>query len=490
MQIPFGTLVTFANKSAFTEAIRQRQWDASEIPFADVRGYHIYSDLGLQLEISAAENDQVAYRNLQIFQAYASAAEGAARAAGIRILEVQGRRLHLFRESIRAEASLTAEVLNACKVFFALASEQIGAIATGTPFTIRMAVDYGRAILLRSVGDDVSESIVSLGNAANRPAKKLARDVERAGVPAGHAAINETATNGDDNGAPVWRIFDLSSAITSPERATLVEQAKIAFSAAETLARSFEPNPQNPVNVPHRRRGFMLRADLDGFSDQVRDAMAGGTETVQSLVRDFQVIMNYPVAFKDTLPEGVSVLAFPWAGDCANLLLECDNYSIERTYLPNRAAINWHDQGRGLGGNGTDWRSRMRGSKWLVAIAGGEDREKQHGFILTGNVFADGRTFHVGAGWSWQRSLDAEQSAGTRPEDTVIHNEDYGALDEPLQPPYSPHSEHPSLFKIAPFERLVKAQREHEAKGKVSVPSTVPGLGIRVEPPRPYVRNS
>jgi hypothetical protein len=214
--------------------------------------------------------------------------------------------------------------------------------------------------------------------------------------------------------------------------------------------------------------------------------MSRGGEAIRALVKEFQTIMNYPTAFKDTLPEGVSVLMFPWAGDCANLLLECDDYELERTYLPNRAAINWHDQGRGLGGNGTNWRRLLGDSKWLVAIAGGDDDESEHGFILTGNIVADGRTFHVGAGWPWGRSLDAEQSAGTIPEDTVIQNEDHSALDASLQVPYSDHPEHPSLFKIAPFSKLVRAQARHEEAGKISMPAAVPGTSIKVSAPRPY----
>jgi len=487
MQIPFGQLIAFASRRTFQEAIANRRWEVGEVPYSDVRGYHLYSDLGLRLAISAAESDEAAYRNLQILQAYVSAAESAGEVTGMTFLEVQGRRLHLFREAASADDELAEEVRRGCRAFYELARRKILDVAPGTEFTIRMALDYGRAILLRSVGDDVSESIVSLGNAANRPAKKLARDVDRSGVPAGYLAINETAFGQDENQPPVWRLVDLTAPIVSRKTDDLLGESMVAFSAIENRARPFEPNPHNPVNAPRKRRGFMFRADLDGFSSRVSDAMSSGADAISSLVADFQVLMSYPVAFKDTLPDGVSVVAFPWAGDCANLLLECDDYAVERTYLPNRAAINWHDQGRGLAGNGTDWRSRMRGSKWLVAIAGGEQVEKEHGFILTGNVLASGRTFHVGSGWSWQRSLDAEQSTGTRPEDTVIHNEDYGGLDEPLRRPYSEHAAQPALFKIAPFDRLVKAQRDHDDKGRVSVPATVPSLGIKVNSPRPYV---
>lgn len=492
MPIPFSQLITFTRRTKFNEAIRQGQWRPEDVPFSDTLGFHVYSDLDVRLILAAAENEDTAYINLQIIQAYATAADAIAQATGLRILEVQGLRLHLFRES-KQPAKDAEQVINACKVFHDLATTKIREIRRTLPFTIRMAADYGRAILLRSVGEDVSESIVSLGNAANRPAKELARDVSHLGVPAGHLAFNEAALNSDPSATPAWTLIDLTEAVSikkgvleSLDEAANARYAEVAFSAMQRLAQQFEPNPNNPVQTPHKRHGFMFRADLDQFSPRVATAISDGDAALSELVKEFHTIMNYPAAFKDTLPDGVSVLMFPWAGDCANLFLECDNYSLERTYLPNGAAISWHDQGRGLGGKGTNWRKLLRDCKWLVAIAGGDDAGSGHGFILTGNIFADGRTFHVGAGWSWRRSLDAEQSSDTNPGDTVIHKEDHSALDSPLQVPYSDHRAHPSLFKIAPFSRLVKAQNGHDASSNISMPAVVPATTVRVSAPRPY----
>src|SRR5205823_8323299 len=95
--------------------------------------------------------------------------------------------------------------------------------------------------------------------------------------------------------------------------------SEIALSAMKTLAQQFEPNPRNPVRSPHRRHGFMFRADLDQFSPRVAAALSQGGVAIRVLVKEFQTIMSYPAAFKDTLPEGVSALMFPWAGACANL---------------------------------------------------------------------------------------------------------------------------------------------------------------------------
>lgn len=213
MRIPFHQLITFARRIEFDEAIRRRTWQPDEIPFSDTHGFHVYSDLDLRLVIAAAEDAKTAYTNLQILRAYATAAEAIGRSSGLRVLEVQGQRLHLFRES-NAPRRDAQEVIVGCKMFHHLATAKIREIKQDLPFTIRMAADYGRAILLRSVGEDISESIVSLGNAANRPAKKLARDVTQAGVPAAHLAFNERAFDGDPSASPMWTLINLTE--TSP----------------------------------------------------------------------------------------------------------------------------------------------------------------------------------------------------------------------------------------------------------------------------------
>src|SRR6266568_5137864 len=121
MQIPFGQLIKFARKIEFNEAIRQRLWQPDDIPFADTHGFHVYSDLDLRLVLAAAEDSDRAFINLQILQAYATAAEAVARTARLRILEVQGRRLHLFRES-NEPAQEAQEVIDACKILHDLAT--------------------------------------------------------------------------------------------------------------------------------------------------------------------------------------------------------------------------------------------------------------------------------------------------------------------------------------------------------------------------------
>ena len=57
----------------------------------------------------------------------------------------------------------------------------------------------------------------------------------------------------------------------------------------QRLAQQFEPNPNNPVQTPHKRHGFMFRADLDQFSARVATAMSSGDAALSELVKEFHV---------------------------------------------------------------------------------------------------------------------------------------------------------------------------------------------------------
>src|SRR5260221_2334932 len=149
MKVSFDQLLAFSKQAAFSAAIKARRWNADDVPHADTKGFHAYADLDLVMQLAAGD-DQAAYRNLQILQAFASAAESVGSTSGLRILEVQGQRLHLFLETDVPSPEIFDDLLQGCRVFHRLAKQEIGTLAGPAPFYIRMAADYGRAILLRS----------------------------------------------------------------------------------------------------------------------------------------------------------------------------------------------------------------------------------------------------------------------------------------------------------------------------------------------------
>lgn len=479
MNISLKQLLGFTNRTAFNTAVAARAWDRHQIPFTDTTGFHIYIDLDMELRLSAGDKN-AAGKYLQILQVYAKAAESVCESDWLHILEIQGGRLHLYAESSPTQVQ---RLIQSCRKFYRLASGGISSIAGETKFTVRMAADHGQAILLRLTGEDISESIVSLGNPANRPAKYLAKDVSRNGVKAGYLALNRSAfTDGDTE----WTHISLAAEeIRKSFDEGVTGKAFVANSAYGSMnafaAAEIETNPGNPVFTPIMRRGFMLRADLDGFSARVKEAMEKGGQAIIELVREFTEIMKYPLAFAGTLPRGVTVTIFPWAGDCANIFLECDDYALEQCHLPHTAAKNWHSPIP----NGTNWPALFGKTQWLVAIAGGSV-QNDHGAILTGNVIAEGRTFHVGAGWSRYRSQEAEQAESNKATESVIQCEDYSPLDGHLKDAFRDHSAHPSLFKTAALSALNKTTQAQKQVAAISVAATVPRILIPTPAPRPY----
>ena len=467
---------------------------AATANFADVHGVHLYADLRLELALSAPESPLDASLYLRILQAFASSAEACGRILNMRILEVQGERLHLFRELPAPTLNTETELITFARVLHALAINNIEKEAPGYRATLRFAADQGRSLIIRTSQLDFSDSIISLGDAANRPAKRLAVPVKSGGVAAGHLSISRELRAIGPSESSSWKDIDISE---PGQLKDLVDErlrtAGAQFSVVEaqnrsTIEASIAPNPGNPVSAPEFQTGFMFRADLDGFSTMVRAAFQGGDGALVNLVENFAKLLKYPELFAESLPPGFDLTIFPWAGDCANLFVRCKDYSDARTYLPNRLGLNWHDLEKSKTVQGRALRQAMGEAEWVVAVAGGDPSEQGHGQILTGNVAAAGRLFRVGAGWSWRRSLDAEQSIGVRPSDTVIQVEDFQGLSLPYSDAYEEHETSPSLFRRATLKALRRV--EEELSGALARQSrTEKYHSITVPRQRPYAES-
>src|SRR5260370_3459370 len=185
MKISFRDLVSHLG------SVRANKLESVYLPaapgvFADVWGIHFYSDLRLELELSASDHPLDASLYLRILQTYASVAEACGNQLGIQILEVQGERLHLLWELAAPSPNEGLKLIDFSRAFHALASRRIAEEAPGYRFSLRFAADYGRALIVRTAGRDFSDSVISLGDAANRPAKPLFLPVGCGAVPAGY----------------------------------------------------------------------------------------------------------------------------------------------------------------------------------------------------------------------------------------------------------------------------------------------------------------
>ena len=342
-----------------------------------------------------------------------------------------------------------------------------------------MAADFGSCLVLNSSGGDVSESLISLGNAANRPAKHLSRwTTDRNG----HLKVNVAAlTPGGETKEAVWKDFDVSTPTefsrTGNDRVILnrvTEGIDPAISAY--MAKDLTPVGNAPVHAPIKKQGFAFRADYDGFSRRVEAVMAAPEQAQQALVDEFDTIMKeVPKAFAVKI--NGTVHTFPWAGDCANLFIEPKiDYETAQASLPATAAQTWHKNAREYKGV----RVPEGGHKWAVGVLGGED-----GATLMARVHTQHRTFAVAAGWAWGRSIDAYQAKGMAAEDSVIANEDKSALDDAYAAPFK---EIDSRFQKATFDALDRAIGDRAKENEKPAPAPFFIAGKKEEHPaqRPY----
>lgn len=463
--------------------------------FSLVTGFHVYGDLSLNLPLSAAEDDKNAIRFLNILQDYASIADVCASKVGAHLLEIHGERVHLLIPAENLSAESFKKLFAFCISFTKTVYEQIKPKAGDNWDGFAMAADHGPAVLLTS--DCGGGSMVSLGNAANRPAKRLGRTPA---VKSGHCAIRRELLG---RYLPVaektdWVEIDvldpkdvyltyadsnLSSSMQSLAKAALANRRaydRIAFADVAL----FNDPATSKVNAPTRVRGICLRADLDGFTKQVEKAFSEGPHAVLQLVTKFREIMKYPRQFTATMKR--PCIEMPWAGDCSPLILmtrAAEKMSDVRKYLPATSATFWHEQ-QGLENAGkVKWGTYLGEAKWAVGVACGDEDEGSDGVILVANLETSGRKFRVAAGWSVRRARDAQEADLVKAEDTVIPKTDHENLDFIYQKPFR---EHDSRFMISTFKDLKSAQ-DDDQKALRRPPSVhVAGVSMGIPSAKPF----
>lgn len=450
-------------------------------------GFHLYVDIGLTLAISAAEDDTSALTYLRILEEFAAIADRAADISDARLLEVQGERLHFLVECPRGSKDGVRRLLTLAYSVVNVAYDRLAKLAGEHWKGCKAAADHGRAVLL--VSDTGGGSAVSLGVAANRPAKRLG---QTGGVRAGHLAVPaelappEFAMESEQG----WKQIDLLKGSEALLRH--VEQEKRAHLASIR----FDAEPRGKIGMgdksffdsfagsgqiaPVKVQGFCLRADLDGFSKQVEDAFANGTQAVLALVDRFRRLLSLPKEFEGRVR--ARVLAFPWAGDCATVVLlpqAGESFSAAVKSLPASSALTWHklpEEDRRFG-------EYMGGAKWAVGVAAGAAEEGNEGRMLVAQLRAQGRTFRVVAGWAARRSSDGYQLDGIRGGETVVTEQDHRALASVWQKSFSRVAS--AAFFKAPLTVLSDARQSAVSATAQPKPTSSP-VGITIPSPRPH----
>jgi len=467
------------------------------------QGFHIYGNLNLHLRLSASEDAANAKQYIRIVQAYASIAEACATIANVVLLEVQGEVIHMLLPCELGKQS-TDHLLAFCIIFSDIIHKEIKPMAGEAWQSFVMASEHGQAVLLRN-GNGSSDSVVSLGPAANHPAKQL--PTTEAGMLSIRPETLELVHPNVDH-RKSWEQFDLrnppykplsakqpgSSSITINESLMRSEASNIITKIRPDLSRpltilsrldvshQFETDSNNPFSA----QGFYMRADLDGFTADVQAAFEDKTgQAVMQIVNRFAMFMEFADAFAANLQR--PVVRLPWAGDCANMVLlprDGRSYAQERGYVPATESAAWHELTSKANSAGQNWREYLLKSDWAVSIAGGDDKDDGgDGYLLIANIVTASRRFKIAAGWGAGRSHDALGVEGVKGKDTVVHRVDHGELSPQFQKKFHPLN---SIFlKATGLTTNILTRESVKDEGK-AMPMIITGTNIYVPPPKPH----
>jgi hypothetical protein len=463
------------------------------MPYSDTVGFHIYGEMNLTLKLTAAKETTDAEKLLKILQEYTMIAEGCASASSAVLLEVQGERIHLLLPAAAVDENSVSELLRFCMAFTNAVYSRIPKLA-GKEFNgFKMAADHGRAILVAS-GVQANGSIISLGPAANAPAKEMKRNGQaehlrmrtkhfaHVAMPASKAEWVDVQVRNPSAELVKYVSTDMNKKFEDTSAAFMNEIAnrptQVTFANADYMLTL----GAGPISKAIKVQGFKLRADLDGFSKQVEAAFAKGEAGIVALLNRFALVMNYPREFQARIGRTIDM---PWAGDCANVVILPTNsdYDDAREYLPVKAASEWHNQKAGVDSAKRKWLDHMGDAKWAIGIAGGDDKDGSNGYILIAPLTGRNRDFLVAAGWGVGRSLDAQESDGVAGDDTVMHDIDYAALSTSHSASFSVLN---SLFWISHDltpDSLLSSGISSVAQ---SSPIFVPRISTPVPQPRPH----
>lgn len=465
-------------------------------PFSQEQVYHIYADLDLNLDLAAAQGPAKAMRYLNLIEEFSTISDRCCHLVpGMRIAEVQGGRIHFVfpapppLQQLQGPQGL-ASVVNFSAALIQMAFAELKPRAGQDWKAFSMAADYGPTVFVPSTFG--GGTLVSLGNAANQPAKRLGR-----GVQTGHLAIPSSWAKLIPGAmqSGTWHLIDLTAEtllqypFLDPKVLAGVRQiAQQFFESWRPADRTFSSqfSEAQLQRQPLRVRGFCLRADLDGFTNAVDSAFAAGPKGVEALVRNFLEGMEYPNEFKRREAPR-QIVELPWAGDCCTLfILPSAHETIDemREILPVSAGKSWH----GIADDKTSqkhWASILGVAKWAIGFACGDKDTGGDGWVVISEIQTSSRKFRIISGWSPKRAKDAQECPGVGADDIVVPEVDRQNLEYPLRALFSPVSGHPSYSKST-YGKLKTASSVVSRYLSESKPRTTTGSAPPLPRPRPH----
>lgn len=457
------------------------------VPFVPSIGHHVYGKLSLRRSLNDPQDTEKARKLLRVIETLTRGAESAAKIVGGELLEAQGEMIHVI---------IPSEDPNPKKlVTFAAALNDavMGSVrqAAGDEFEgFSQAACWGPAIIIRSQSFGVLSEI-SLGNAANHPAKRLGKVPC---VPSGHLAVpmDDLLAHGRSSEMGWVNIPVGSGILTDLIDEREYRELSEGFSKQASVSdftfqeRTLRPGLITATGSPSQFFGTSFRADMDGFSALVGESWSNGT--VEALVTQFYSILQDADAF--VRDYRFPVVPLPWAGDCATLAYpreSIQDYRESRSKLPIISTLDW------MSSVVPSKYPKFRGISWAVGVAGGDVGNRSFGNVIVAELQGIRRTFQVAVGRGLTWSHEAEQSFGLNGEETAIfYPEDYRELDEKIRGCFKEYTnergEVHSYFRKATNSALASARTQVEREmsnrlGSITVSSSEFG---EIPKPKPH----
>lgn len=453
--------------------LRTERYASGQVPIHHVNLVHCYVRLDLDHEVECAGTKEDALRYLNAVADASTIVHqvaGQPEFAGL-LLEAQGATIHAgipnqgnYRETAVAFAAAVHCVLG----------QRMAAHPCVKGW--RMATDAGQTLVIVSPDVHGDHSLVSIGNAANRPAKHLYQQLS---VPEEVRQLKKYRLAVRTFGADQWEHIDLQHIPVSRTVALQYENLKSKIEYRVQLSRSGESeragiaaqaqpvvpagDPDAPTATrPAQHHGWVMRADLDGFTAQV-EVCFDQTDRLNEMALWFADLMDSAASFVNLHAE--SMVQLPWAGDNFTVAVVYENkdqYNKARAERLVNHALDFDDETREMLGD----------KRWAYGVCGGEVHGNAVGNVFIGSVEFDGIRFLLGAGVGFARSLQA--FADIKPAGGMIEimGDDYQLLADLYKPGFGPAKKTDesvsSLFKEGSVSALGDA-RDDEATSDRSI---------------------
>ena len=469
----------------------------TKLPMLPAEIAHVYIKLDFKQEFENAKTAEDAKGFLRSVARASVAADRLANHHNGVLLEIQGSTLHVGlqkRENFSLAESAVNFVIDIHWTFRSLFADQTKRVQGW-----RMAGDVGQTLVVSGRGVHNDESYVSLGQSANRPAKHLYSQLSIPNeddrvLKRFHFAMRDARfskeniwihQNLDNTKSSLTSLDDISRLSRSTEPKVrfleLGSSGNLVQFQALPIAPSRSAESPSPA-TPHTSFGWVMRADLDGFTSRVQQCF-DNDQRLHELAQEFYRIMDAAAVF--TAKHHRTLAQLPWAGDNFTAAAVFQSKGEYDDQLPQGIVELTLDFEKSLADMATE--SGFGG--WAYGVAGGDAHGNSGGNVYLAGIELDGRRFLIGTGEGFGRSIQAFSDIDPKANEFVLYASDWDRTDQKYKDlfgtPVTVRKASSTLFKKGNTLKLIEA-RLQTATAATSTPITYSAGKTESVLARPY----